>query len=202
MTMNKPLAIALLAATTALLPGCVSFGAKPPKQLLAISASQKVAAGTLQTSAKGTSVIVATPDTPRSLDTVRIPVQVNATSIAYVKDAQWVDTPRHMFQTILSETISASGGATVIEPGQYSANPARRLDGTLVSFGVDAGAKNAVVTFDATLSSEDGTSIVKKRFTATAPIREIDAKHVGDPINEAANSVVGEVATWVAAGGN
>jgi cholesterol transport system auxiliary component len=183
------------------LPGCVSFGGKAPSTLLALSADKQVAAGTLRTGGTGTSVTITEPEAPKKLDTVRIPVQVNTTTIAYIKGAQWIDTPRHLFRNLLSETISASGTAIVLDPGQYSADPGQRLLGELVEFGADARTGMATVTFDATLSAPDGRSISKKRFSASVPVSgAIGAGNVGGPLNSAANTVAAEVAAWVAGG--
>lgn len=180
------------------LSGCVSFGSKPPGSLLSLSADSKVAAGASRTAAKGKSITVADPETPKTLDTVRIPIQVTPTSVAYLTGVQWVDTPRHLFRKLLAETIAASGDMIVLDPGQYSADPGRRLLGELVDFGVDAGSRTATVTYDATLASPDGNAITRKRFSASVPVGKIDAASVGDPLNKAANKVAADVAAWVA----
>jgi cholesterol transport system auxiliary component len=180
------------------LSGCVSLGSKPPESLLSLSADTKVAAGTTVSAAPGKSLMVADPETPKTLDTVRVPVQVTPTSVAYVKDAQWVDTPRHLFRKLLAETIAAGGNTVVLDPGQYSVNPGPRLLGDLVEFGIDARSRSAVVTFDATLTSPEGGVITRRRFSASVPVREIKAGSVGAPINQAANTVAAEIAAWVA----
>jgi len=194
------LAAMLLSATALALPGCVSFGGKAPSMLLSLNATQKVAPGTIRTGGSGVSITVVEPEAPKTLDTVRIPVQVSPTSVAYIQKVQWVDTPRHLFRNLLSETISATGNALVLDPGQYSADPGRRLLGELVDFGVDAQARMAIVTYDATLAAPDGSSISKRRFSASVPVSQIDGAFVGAPLNEAANKVAAEVAAWVTAG--
>ncbi|WP_070155166.1 ABC-type transport auxiliary lipoprotein family protein [Sphingobium phenoxybenzoativorans] len=192
----------LLPAAALTLPGCVSFGGKAPSMLLSLSAEQKVAPGTVRSGGSGVSVTVVEPEAPKKLDTVRIPVQVSPTSVAYIQKVQWVDTPRHLFRSLLSETISASGTTIVLDPGQYSADPGRRLLGELVDFGVDAQSRMAIVTYDATLAAPDGRSISKKRFSASVPVSNIEGGSVGGPLNQAANKVAAEVAAWVTAGLN
>jgi cholesterol transport system auxiliary component len=86
----------------------------------------------------------------------------------------------------------------VLDPGQYSADPGRRLLGELVEFGVDAGSRTAIVTYDATLVSADGGAITRQRFSASVPVGQIDAATVGNPLNRAANKVAADVAAWVA----
>ncbi len=197
--MNRMTSYALVSLAALSLAGCVSFGAKPPRQLLSLSADQRVAPGTVRNGSVGGSITILDPETPKALDTVRVPVHVDATSIAYVQDAQWVDSPRHMFQRLLSETIAATGTVIVIDPGQYSADPGRRVLGELVEFGIDARSNQATVTYDATLSSIGATSVQRKRFSASVPVgAKIDATTVGRPLNEAANRVAADVAAWVA----
>ncbi|MEO8722227.1 MAG: ABC-type transport auxiliary lipoprotein family protein [Sphingobium sp.] len=197
--MSRSLNAALMASVLPMiaLGGCVSFGAKAPPQLLTLRATQVVASNATLNNQGGPTLTVMPPDAPHKLDTVRVPVQINATSVAYVKDAQWADTPRQLFQKLLSETIAADGKTLVLQPGQYWASPGRRLMGALVEFGVDAGTHQAIVTYDATLTAVEGARILRKRFSATAPAGKITADRVAGPINTAANQVAADVAAWV-----
>lgn len=198
--MNRLMSFGLVSLAALGLAGCVSFGAKPPRQLLSLSAAQRVAPGTMRSGSVGGGITVFDPETARALDTVRIPVHVDATSIAYVQDAAWVDSPRHMFQRLLSETIAATGAAIVIDPGQYATDPGRRILGELVEFGIDARSNMATVTYDATLSQAGGGGVKRQRFSASVPVgAKIDATSVGGPLNAAANKVAADVAAWVAA---
>lgn len=196
--MKQP-AGAVLAFTAALaLAGCVSFGAKPPAQLLTLSAAQTVAPGTLRRGNEAGSLLIADPDAPKLLDTVRVPVQVTPTAIAYVKDAQWTDTPRHLFRKLLAETIAAGSDRLILAPGQYAADAGQRLTGELLQFGIDAQTNSAVVTFDAILTGDNGTTIGRQRFSAIVPVGKVDALSIGAPLNAAANKVAADVAAWVA----
>ncbi|CAN5437085.1 hypothetical protein BH11PSE5_BH11PSE5_01900 [soil metagenome] len=198
MIRNAKILVPAIAALS--LSACVSFGGNAPAQLLTLTSDARVATGTVRTGAPGTSITVMDPDTPKKLDTVRVPVQVDAVSVAYIKDAQWVDSPRHLFQKMLSETIAASGTAIVLDSGQYSADPGKRLLGELIDFGVDARTSMAVVTYDATLAPGGGAPVLRKRFSASVPVSAIHAASVGAPINQAANKVAAEVAAWVNGG--
>lgn len=190
--------ITLVAALA--LSGCVSFGAKPPQQLLSLDAAQKVPAGALRSAGAGRSLLVADPEAPKMLDTVRVPVQVNPTSVAYVTKVQWADTPRHLFRRLLAETISATTDRIVLDSGQFSGDGGQRLTGELVAFGIDAATNSAIVTYDAMLTTPNGVAIARQRFTATTPVGgKIDPATVGAPLNGAANKVAGDVAAWVAA---
>lgn len=190
-----PLALGVLMT----LPGCISFGGKPPQQLLSLDATQKVAPGALRSAGAGGSLIVADPEAPKMFDTVRVPVRVTPTSVAYVTKVQWADTPRHLFQKVLAETISATTNRIVLDPGQYSGDPGQRLMGELIDFGIDASTNSAVVTYDAILTGPGGRIIARQRFTASQPVGgRIDANTVGVPLNAAANKVAADVAAWVA----
>lgn len=190
-----PAALALLLA----LPGCISFGAKPPAQLLSLDAAHKVPVGTTRSVAAGTTITVADPEAPKMLDTVRVPVRITPTSLAYVTKVQWADTPRHLFQKLLSETIAATSDRIVLDPGQYSADGGQRLMGELVDFGLDEASNSAIVTYDAIIAGPGGTVIARQRFTASAPVSgKIEPNSVGAPLNSAANKVAADVAAWVA----
>jgi len=196
--LHAPAALALLLA----LPGCISLGGKPPAQLLSLNAAQKVAPGTTRSVAAGSTITVADPEAPKMLDTVRVPVRITPTSLAYVTKVQWADTPRRLFQKLLAETIAATSNRIVLDPGQYSADGGQRLMGELVEFGLDEASNSAVVTYDAIIAGPGGTAIARQRFTASAPVGgKIDATSIGAPLNNAANKVAADVAAWVAATG-
>jgi cholesterol transport system auxiliary component len=199
---KKPAAVPLALALAAALSGCVSFGGKPPERLLSLDAAQKVTPGTLRTVNAGATITVADPEAPKLLDTVRVPVRTSPTSIAYVTKVQWADTPRHLFQKLLSETIAATSNRIVLDPGQYSADAGQRLMGELVEFGLNEASNNAVVTYDAILAGPGGTALARQRFTASAPVGgKIDAGNIGVPLNQAANKVASDVAAWLATTG-
>lgn len=191
------LVLGLLSAT--LLGGCVKFGGKPPATLLTIGSANPPQAGAQPTEANGVVTIIE-PDAPKSLQTVRVAVRTDANDFAYVPKAVWVDTPRNMFKGVLSETVAARNGVLVLDSGQFSTTPGRRLTGDLMEFGIDARSRQAVVTFEAVLYDKSG-AITKHRFTATAPVRSIDQRGVAAPIQDAANAVAVQVADWLKAGG-
>lgn len=190
------LALAVLAMPLA---GCVSFGAKPPAQLLTLTSDKQVATGAGRTAQAGASLTVLEPEAPKSINTTRVPVQVDDTSVAYITDAIWVDLPARLFGKLLTETIASTSGRLVLDSSQYAVDGGARLTGQMVAFGIDARTNEAVVTYDATLLS--GTTIAKRRFSATAPVNgKVEALPASRAINTAANAVAAEVAAWVAAG--
>lgn len=190
-------ACAGLAAMGLVLGGCVSFGTKPPPQLLTIRTQAMVNAGQDIRSQGLPALMLTLPDVPRTIATTRVPVQVNDTSVAYVKDAQWSEAPRTLFYRLLSETITAGGALFVIDEDQYGLKPQRRLSGALVEFGVDSRSREAIVTYDATLTDGASGQALRRRFTARVPVSDIRADRVAEPINKAANEVAQQVADWV-----
>jgi cholesterol transport system auxiliary component len=186
-----------LAITAALLalPGCISFGEKPPEALLTLAPTSQTASATTLSAGPGEAITVLTPTVPAALATNRVPVRSSATELAYVKDAQWVDVPNRMFQQLVSETIQARTGRAVLSPRQFSFDPGLRITGELREFGIDATALQAVVIFDAVLLR--GQQVQKRRFEARVPLSEIKPVPVGSALNEAANQVAAQVSDWV-----
>ena len=199
--MKTPLLVPLLALTVALpLSGCISFGAKPPPSLLTLEAASSPAVGQEQSSAGTRSIVIQVPSTPAAIATQRIPVQKNATEIAYVPDALWSEPPARLFARLLSDTVTARSRMVVLSTVQSFEDPSATLTGELRHFGIDATARQAVVTYDAALTRAGATAVEKRRFEAMAPISEIEPVSSGAALNQAANSVATQVADWVAQG--
>ena len=179
------------------LAGCISFGAKPPAQLLNLTSSAQVPAGQVQNSAASPTITIAVPAVPQALATARVPVQTSPTAVAYVKDALWVEPPQRLFARLLSDTIGARTGRVVLGEAQSYADPGARLTGELRNFGFDSGKSAAIVTYDAELIRSDCKAVEKRRFQASVPVSAIDAASAGPALNQAANQVAGEVSDWV-----
>lgn len=195
MTKSLPLSIALFA--TLPLAGCISFGAKPPATLLTLTSASTLPVGQQQDSATAKSIVIAVPTTPQSLATARVPVQVDPTSLAYVKDAQWAEPPARLFARLLADTTTARTGRVVLNQVQAVTEANDQLGGELRNFGLDATARMAVVTYDAALMRSGSPGTEKRRFEARVPVASIDAAAVGPALNQAANQVAQQVAAWV-----
>ena len=186
-----------LAVMTALaLSGCISFGAKPPASLLSLTPAATVAAGTAINGDVANAIAVLEPEAPMKLTNTRVPVQIDDTQIAYVKDAVWVDKPTRLFRRLLGETIRAKGHRLVIDNDDAALTPKNQLRGTLIDFGYDARTSSAVVTFDA-VRDVNGTQVMTRRFSATVPGVAAEAAPIGAALNQAANDVASQVADWV-----
>ncbi len=180
------------------LSGCISLGGeKPPPPADPDLGRNGRGRHRAQRRGGHAAVTVVTPAVPQALQTLRVPVQASATSVAYIKDAQWVEQPNKLFQHLLAETIGARTGRVVLDARQSTLDPGIRLTGTLQSFGLDAGSGQATVVYDAELARNDGTTVDTRRFSAQAPARA-NAQSVAGSLNIAANQVAAEVADWLA----
>lgn len=177
------------------LGACVSFETKAPPSMLVLTADNSVTAGAARTASAAEVLVIQTPEVPRKLDTNRVPVQINASSIAYVKDAFWADKPARLMQQLLSETVSAKSGNLVLSEVDAGGKAVRFISGNLLEFGVDAATNEAVVVFDAAKITR-GNPTEKRRFEARRPVAAVEATPVGAALNEAANDVALQIAEW------
>lgn len=196
---RKSFLLAGAAALTLTLSGCLSFGAKPPPTLMRLTAADSRPAAASRTSPTGTAITVVTPTVGAELRTPRVPVRTGATQVSYIKDAQWVEMPSALFGRLLSETIAAKTGRVVLDPKQFTFDPGVRLAGTLETFGIQSDTMEAVAIYDAALAR--GTDAVEsRRFEARVPVAAVDAVSAAPALNEAANRVAAEVASWIGGG--
>lgn len=187
----------ILAGALALTLGaCVSFGGKAPPSLLVLTATHAVANGTAKSGTSEDALIVLLPEAPRKLDSNRVPVQIDDSSIAYLKDAVWADKPSRLMQLLLMETIAAKTGRLVLNETDAGGKATQYLSGSLLEFGVDAAASEAVVVYDA-VRLVRGQTVEKKRFEARRPVSEVEPGPTGVALNEAANEVAVQISDWI-----
>ncbi|GAA0284607.1 hypothetical protein GCM10009127_27690 [Alteraurantiacibacter aestuarii] len=181
-----------------LLAGCVSIGGstEPPEQLLTLTASSTAAAGSTASGDISTALAVSEPAVPQRLNVVRVPVQVDSSSLAYLQDAVWVEKPARLFQRVLSETIRARGGRLVVGGGDLEFAAPTQLSGQLLAMDYIPARSAVIVQYEAVLRLPDGT-VRTQRFeseiTGVAPT----ALSVAPALNSAANDVAAQVADWV-----
>ncbi|MGV3730109.1 MAG: ABC-type transport auxiliary lipoprotein family protein [Sphingopyxis sp.] len=188
----------LALAGAATLSACFSLGGKPPPFLLTLDPDAAPAAGTARTAADASTLTILIPTAPQKLRTTRIPVQQDDSSVAYVKDAQWVEAPQRLFQRLVSETVAARTSRVVLDEGQYLTAPGEQLAGQLMEFGVDARSNEAVVAYQAMLVSAGGKTVTQRRFEAREAVGgKVEAKPVGEALTRAANRVAVDVAGWL-----
>lgn len=186
-------AMGLVAAALAL-PSCVSIGAKAPASLISLSPEANVAAGQGVAGTLAKSVVVMEPSADARIAVLRVPVQIDATNVAYLKKAQWVERPSRQFQHVLAETLRAQGSRLVVEGDvdQWQ----QRLSGRLLAMGYDLPSRSVVVRFDAVKETRAG-KLETRRFESVIPRVDDEAKDIAPALNRAANDVARQVVAWL-----
>ena len=183
-------------AAAALLAGCISLGGKPPASLLVLTPASMAQPDAGTAVAAGGAITVSIPIAPQELLTTRVPVHNGATTLSYVKGAQWVDQPARLFRDLLAQTVAARTGRPVLDPRQSHLATGPRIGGRLTLFGIDAGQRKAVVRFEAVLERTPGT-LETRLFEASAPVATIDAANAGAALDQAANQAATDIADWI-----
>lgn len=178
-----------------ILGACVSFGGKAPVSMLVLTSDNVVAAGAARTAAVADALVIQIPQVPRKLDNNRVPVQIDTSSIAYLKDAFWADKPARLMQMLLVETVSAKSGNLVLNEVDAGGKATRYLSGSLLEFGIDATTNQAVVVYDM-VKIIRGSATEKRRFEARRPVNAIAPAPAGAALNAAANDVASQIAEW------
>jgi cholesterol transport system auxiliary component len=178
------------------LAGCISFGKDPPDTLFNLTPANVAAAGSGATGTAAQAISVLEPQASARLDVLRVPVQVDDASVAYLQDAQWVEKPARLFARLLEESIRATGTRLVVDGSDAEYSAQTKLSGQLLDMGYDARSGSVVVRYNAVLQMPDG-QIRTRLFESTMPGVAPDAAAVRPALNAAANDVAGQVAAWV-----
>jgi len=190
---SRPALGALLVAAISL-SGCVSIGGKAPATLLALSSDATVPAGQGASGTLAKSVVVMEPSADARVAVLRVPVQIDASNVAYLKKTQWVERPARQLQHLIAETLRAKGGRLVV--GSDIDQWQQRLSGRLLAMGYDLPTHSAVVRFDA-VKEAPGGQIETRRFEARVPNVNDDAAAIGPALNQAANDLARQVVDWL-----
>lgn len=196
----KLMGLALPLALAAALGGCslgslLGGGGKTPPTLLRLT-PEAAPVAIQRSAAAGQAVTVNVPVIPKELRTTRVPVQVSAYDVQYLTDLQWVDTPDRLFKDLLAETVRRRTGRVVLDPKLTGLDPGMLVNGQLNRFGYDQATGSVLVEFDGALSTQGGTEVQTRRFTASVPSAD-DRVSVGAALNRAANQVALEAAAWI-----
>ncbi len=178
------------------LAGCLSFGEKPPPELIRLTSAESAPAGTAAAVSAGSAVTVMVPASPAEIATTRVPVRSGDTALAYLKGAQWSDIPARLFRDLLAETIRARTGRPTLDGRDYHLAPGPRLMGRIEQFGLDAGSMQVVMVYDATIDRGEN-SLETRRFEAHAPARNATEAGVAPGLNSVANQVAGQIVDWM-----
>lgn len=190
---------ALRGATMALafagLSACISFGEDPPERLLTLTPTSVAQSGTGSSGEIENAMAVVPFEAAQRLDVTRVPVHVTDSSLAYLKDAVWVEKPTRLFARLVTETIRSKGTRMILD-GDMGYTAGTQLSGTLVDMGYNASTSTVTVRFDAVLRRPDGT-VTTRRFEASEAGVLPEAFPVGEALNRTANTVANEIADWV-----
>lgn len=178
------------------LAGCISFGPKVPQQLLSLVPDNTAQVGPVTTGNTADAIVVLNPEADRSLDMLRVPVRVNASTIAYLQDIAWIEKPAHQFRSLLAETLRTRTSRLVVEDGDIDAIGRTVVSGRLLAMGYDAPTQSVVVRIEMQ-RQEKGGAITSRRFEAVVPGIEAKAAPVAAALGRASNDVATQVAIWV-----
>lgn len=193
---SSVMARAGLGAALLSLSGCVSLGgAKLPESLLTLTPEMSAPAGSALNATQAETIALHEPTVPAEIDVLRVPVKIDNSNLAYLKDALWVERPAQLFRRVLAETIRVRSERVVLAGGDPAARGGMQLRGSLSEFGYDASRSAVVVRYDATLLGEDGT-VRQQRFEAVEQGVLAEPAPVGAALNRAANEVARQVADW------
>jgi cholesterol transport system auxiliary component len=198
--MKLPLRLALPLALAAALNACslggLMGGGKAPATLLALTPEAPMPDQIVRSASAGETVTIDVPVVAKELRAIRVPVQVSPTDVAYVTNLQWVDTPDRLFQELLAETVRRTTSRVVLDGRQSTLDPGLVVSGELQRFGFDQATGNVIVRYAAAKSTAGGARVDTRRFEARVPASG-DAASVGPALNQAANQVALEVASWI-----
>ena len=196
MTFSRSARWALLPALMLALSGCLSLGKDPPDALLNLTPASQAAAGTGASGTAETALAILDLQAPQKLNVTRVPVTTGDSSLAYLKDAEWVEKPARLFGRLLGETVRARGNRLLVSGTDLEFQAASKLSGALSAMDYDATRGAVVVRFDAVLQTGN-SQVMTRRFEGVVEGVPAQPGAVGAALNQAANQVAGEVAEWV-----
>ncbi|WP_234028747.1 ABC-type transport auxiliary lipoprotein family protein [Pseudoblastomonas halimionae] len=180
------------------LAGCISFGDDPPPTLFSLTADNPAPAEAFEGTVEN-AILVNEPSTSAELAVLRVPVQIDASNVAYVKDAAWVERPSRQFRALLAETLRSRSDRLVFEDDAPTSTGSWTLSGRLNRMGYDAQAQAVIVQYDAISRNGDGPARAR-RFEARVDGVAPEAESIGPALNQAANDVAGQVTSWMIGG--
>ncbi len=189
-----PVALALTVSACSI-GSLLGGGGKAPTSLLRLTPQAALQGDAARSASAREAVTIVLPIIAKELRTTRVPA-ITYTQVAYIEDLQWVDTPDRLFQDLLAETVRRTTGRVVLDPKQSGLDPGITVSGQLHRFGYDAAEQAVVVRFDGAMATAGGTRVETRRFEARVPAAA-DAASVGPALNQAANQVALEAASWI-----
>ncbi|WP_159864793.1 ABC-type transport auxiliary lipoprotein family protein [Novosphingobium sp. 9U] len=186
----------LALASSLMLSGCLGLGGKAPKQLISLVPATSAQVGPATTGTGADAIVLMDPESDRSLEMLRVPVRVNAATIAYLQDVAWVEKPSRQFRSLLAETLRAKTSRLVVEDGDFDVVGRTMVTGRLLAMGYDAPTQSVVVRVDIQRQDKGG-AITSRRFESVVPGIQAKAEPVAAALGQASNDVAGQVASWL-----
>jgi cholesterol transport system auxiliary component len=190
-----------------LLAGCISilpketpsplfrFGTEPPP------APQGVAAGTRRT----VQILPLSFDHAAASDRI---LAVTGNSVAHIRGGRWVSSARNLFETAIARAFNVEGTGVRLVTWGEAVSPEYFLKVNVTTFEArydhgQSAAPTVVVEMRATLSKPTNRSMAgEKTFQASATASENRVGAIAAAFDQAVSKVLGDMVSWVAAGGS
>ena len=117
-------------------------------------------------------LLIATPDAPLDLNSVRIAVEPSPARIDYYADVAWADRPPAMLQDLLLQSFDSSGRISAVQRQSGGLKADFVLNSELHDFQVEAGAGEPTAHLRITtrlVRTRDRTIIATKSFEISQP---------------------------------
>lgn len=192
--MTAALKTAVVGGLALALSGCISLTPEPPASLLTLTATTQ--SDSAPAASAASAIKIMEPETPARLNVPRVPVQIDDTEVAYLKDAIWVEKPARLFRSLVSEVVRTRTGRFVVDGDDQGFIAPMQLRGSLREFGYDARTSSVVVKYDAVKIAADG-AVESRRFSTSVGGVLPEAAAVGTALNTASNQLAVEIADWI-----
>lgn len=153
-------------------------------------------------------IVVATPTTTGALATDRILVRPSRLQVAYLPESRWTDAAPVMVQSLILQSMQASGAFRLVSRDGMGLFPDYTLVSELDAFQIEPAGQpeapvyQARVALSATLVREsDGVALGSRRFEAVAPAASAAPLDVAAAFDVALRQVQRDVVQWTADGG-
>lgn len=145
-------------------------------------------------------LLVADPTAPAALATDRMLIRPDTQSIAYLPDARWSDTTPQLFQSLLVQSLSATGQIGFVGIPNAGPIPDVVLLTRIDRFDVDVTGPEqfrAVLAYQATLLSDrDQRVIASRAFRQDLPLGDDRASTIALAFQRMMDAALSDTATW------
>ena len=140
------------------------------------------------------------PDAPRTIDTDRIALYPSPIEVKYFADARWSDRPSRLMQTLMVDTLAATGAFEFVGPDADGVSTRYALRSNLTAFhGIfDGGDRTIVVTLRVSLIDRPAGRILAGRTLSQSV--DPGSSNVRDAVrafSTASEAILQELNAWV-----